>query len=158
DINVNEMKRLKEKYKPDDDLGLIVVYGSDENAPHTFIPVREVLPPPPFNPMNPQQQRRESPFKGEDRLISAISFLEEGQKKPVLYCTQGNGELDLFGLVPGAKPIRRGQALLDRLQQRGNYEVKGLMLGVEGPATGGDPRIVVSKTVPDDAAVVVVAG
>jgi hypothetical protein len=157
DINVNEMARLKALYKPDDDLGLIVVYGTDENAPHTFIPVREVLVAPPFNPMAPQQQRREPSFKGEDRLMSAIAFLEEGKKKPVVYFTQGNGELDLFGLVPGAKPAQRGQALLDRLQQFGNYDVKGLVLAGEAPGVS-DPRLVVSKAVPNDAAVVVVAG
>jgi hypothetical protein len=158
DINVNEIGRLKEQYKPDDDLGLIVVYGTGDTAQHTFIPVREVLQSPPMNPMNPQQQRREASFKGEDRLISAIRTLEQGKKKPVVYFTQGNGELDLFSLVPGARPSQRGQALLDRLQQHGNYEVKGLMLAVEGPANSTDQRIVVSKTVPEDAAVVIVAG
>jgi hypothetical protein len=155
DINVNEMSRLKERYKPDDDLGLIVVYGTGDEASHTFIPVREVLAPPPFDPSGRSRQREPS-FKGEDRLISAISFLEEGKKKPVLYFTQGNGELDLFGLAPGARPGQRGQALAERLQ-RGNYEVKGLVLATDAAAVN-DPRIVVSKTVPDDAAVVVIAG
>ena len=47
--------------------------------------------------------------------------------------------------------------LLDNLEKRDNYEVKGLMLAVEG-AKVENPRVVVSKTVPEDAAVVVVAG
>jgi hypothetical protein len=155
DINVNEMARLKERYKPDDDLGLIVVHGSGENESHTFIPMREVLAPPPFDPSGRSRQREPS-FKGEDRLVSAISFLEEGKKKPVLYFTLGNGELDLFGLVPGSRPAQRGQALAERLE-RNNYEVKGLVLGGDAAAIN-DPRVVVSKGVPDDAAVVVVAG
>jgi len=159
DLNITEMKKLKEKYKPDDDLGLIVVYGDvhDDHSPHSFIPMREILPPPAFDPRTGRPSRSDQQFKGEDKLMAAIASLEEG-KKPVLYFTQGNGELDLFGLLRGAPPERRGQALLDRLQQRDNYDVKGLMLGVEGPAIASDPRIVVAKTVPDDAAVVVVAG
>jgi hypothetical protein len=157
DINVNEMDRLKQRYKPDDDLGLIVVYGAGDDAPHTFIPVRDVLPPPPFDPTGRGRQREPS-FKGEDRLTSAIQTLEANKQKAVIYFTQGNGELDLFGQVPGARPAQRGQALLDRLQQRGNYEVKGLMLAVEGPANAADQRIVVSKDVPADADVVIVAG
>src|SRR5438876_10735080 len=109
------MARLKQRYKPDDDAGLIVVYGSGDQAIHTFIPTREVLAVPPIDPTG-RQRPKEPSFKGEDRLISAITFLEEGKKKPVLYFTQGNGELDLFGLVPGTKPSQRGQALAGQLQ------------------------------------------
>jgi hypothetical protein len=88
--------------------------------------------------------------------MAAIASLEEG-KKPVVYFTQGNGELDVFGSVQGLPPERRGQALADGLAKRDNYEVKGLILAAEGPP-GLNPRIVVSKTVPDDAAVVIIAG
>jgi hypothetical protein len=155
DINVNEMSRLKERYRPDDDLGLIVVYGTGDDAAHTFIPMREVLAPPPFDPTG-RSRSREPSFKGEDRLISAIAFLEEGKKKPVLYFTQGNGELDLFGQAPGARPNQKAQSLASRLG-RDNYEVKGLMLDVEAPPAN-NPSIVSSKTVPDDATLVVIAG
>jgi hypothetical protein len=158
DVNREEMARLKALYKPEGEQGVIVVYGAGDNAPHTFISTSDIQPPPMIDPRTGRPMRGAPPvaFKGEDRIMSAIASLEDG-KKPILYFTQGNGELDLFGSVPGLPPERRGQALVELLQNRDNYEVKGLLLGDEGPA-GLDSRIVVSKVVPEDAAVVVVAG
>jgi hypothetical protein len=159
DINRDEMNRLKELYKPEGEQGVIVVYGPGDNAPHTFIPMSDIQAPPPINPQTgmPMRGAPPSPFRGEDRIMSAIATLDEG-KKPVVYFTQGNGELDLFGSVQGLPNNRRGQALRDALQRRDNYEVKGLLLGEEGAAAGLDPQIVVAKAVPEDAAAVIVAG
>lgn len=154
DINRERLKELKRQYNPDDDRGLIVVYGSGDNAPHTFIPEREVLPLPPFDRSG---RAGEQKFKGEDRLMSAIRALEEGTK-PVIYFTQGNGELDLFGTNPATPPERQGQALVASLERRGNYEVKGLLLAGKGGKALSNPRIVVRETVPEDAAVVIIAG
>ncbi len=154
DLNRTEIEKLKLRYKPDDDLGLIVVYGTDDNAPYKFISMRDVLPTdmdPRTGEPGPQQ------FLGEDKIMTAIRSMQEGQK-PVIYFTQGNGELDLFGQLPGAPPDRRGQVLVDNLEKRGNYTVKGLLLAVEGGRAVTDARIVTAKTVPDDAAVVIVAG
>jgi hypothetical protein len=47
---------------------------------------------------------------------------------------------------------------MDNLTRRGNYEVKGLLLGVEAGKALNDPRLVSGKTVPEDAAAVVIAG
>ncbi len=159
DVNRDEMMRLKALYKPDGDQGVIVVYGSGDNAPHTFIPSSDIQPPPSMDPRTGQPLPGQAPpFRGEDRIMSAIASLEEG-KKPVLYFTQGNGELDLFNSAPGLPPERRGQALADALNKRDNYEVKGLLLMSEGAAPAGfDAHIVVAKAVPEDAAAVIVAG
>jgi len=46
-------------------------------------------------------------FKGEDALMTEINYLAEGQKKPVVYFTQGNGELDLqVGFVAAGPGVR----------------------------------------------------
>ncbi len=157
DLNRQEMARLKALYTPSDDHGLIVVYGSGDNAPHTFIPERDVLPQAAIDPRTGRPTRGDQSFKGEDRLMSAIATLQEG-KKPVVYFTQGNGELDVFGTVQGLPPERQGRLLADGLAQKDNYEVKGLILSDVAAPGGIDPRIVVAKSVPDDASAVIIAG
>jgi hypothetical protein len=142
---------LAVQYKlPGDTLGVLLVYGSGDNELHQFIPESELAERSPFDPEAPET------FKGEDPIISAIEFMEAGQKKPVVYFTQGNGELDVFGLDQGAKPDRRAQALASRMQ-KDHYEVKGLILS-DKPLPRLDPRVAVGSSVPDDASIVIVAG
>jgi hypothetical protein len=106
--------------------------------------------------MDPENPQRGPSFKGEDALISAIQFLEEGKRKPIVYFLQGEGELDMFGAIEGAKQDRKAQTLRDQLSKHG-YEVKGLRLA-PGAAKTDASGITVSETVPEDATVVVVAG
>jgi hypothetical protein len=155
DLNIDSVGGLLQKYKLTDDTGVLVVYGSGEDELHHFIRQSDLMQMPPMQ-MDPDAPRRPPAFKGEDQLISAISFMEEGQKKPVVYFVQGNGCIDLFGLDPAAKANRRARALADRLG-KDHYEVKGLMLS-DTPLPGLDPRVTVSASVPADASVVVVAG
>ncbi len=154
DQNVEEVDRLSRQYNLPDAIGALIVYGSGDQEKYSFIKRDDVYQQP--NRMDPENPQRGATFKGEDALISALLFLEEGKKKPVVYFLQGEGELDLFGALEGAKPDRTARALKDRLD-KANYEVKGLRLGKE-LGKSDDPRIVIGEKVPEDAAVVVIAG
>jgi hypothetical protein len=155
DLNPGAVADLMQKYKLSDDVGLLVVYGSGENELHQFIRQSDLMQMPPMQ-MDPDSPRRPPTFKGEDQLMSAISFMEEGQKKPVIYFVQGNGCLDLFGIEGKAKSIQQARALGDRLRDD-HYEVKGLLLS-DTPLPGLDSRVTVATAVPDDASAVIVAG
>jgi hypothetical protein len=89
-----------------------------------------------MSPMN-RGERTPIQFKGEDALMSALSFMIEG-KKTVVYVTQGHGELDL------RESRGAGMGMLTERLEKRNFEVKPLKLGA-------DP-------VPADADVVIVAG
>src|SRR5206468_3247652 len=94
-------------------------------------------------------------FKGESELMSTLSFLAEGKQKPVIYFTQGNGELGLEDT--SSNDINKGLATIKRQLEADNYTVKGLQLTpLEGTPALGD--MVSSVQVPKDAAMVVVAG
>ncbi len=82
-------------------------------------------------------------FVGESRLYREIVSLAGSDRKPVVYFTQGHGELDVSN-NPDVPPDRSANRLRQYLER--NYlEVRPLPLNVPNPA------------VPDDAAVVVVA-
>jgi hypothetical protein len=151
-IDEDEVNDLMRRYQFTDPTGLLVVYGTEPQMQHQFIKLNDIFAPDPD--AGPQRGSGRFLFKGEDALISALSFLEEGKSKAVVYFTQGNGELDLTDTAGNQEGKGAGN-LRERLQ-RGNYEVKGLQLS--GVAAKPDPMIVSSPRVPDDADVVVVAG
>ncbi len=135
-------------YQLIDSLGLLVVYGKD----HQFIKRDDLFERPDF-----MGRGSDPAFKGEDALITAITFLEEGKSRPVIYFTQGHGESDISDSLKAARPDQSASALRNRLQDA-NYEVKGLKLTALGAGKDENPPVTVSKDVPDDASVVVVAG
>ncbi len=142
------MGELREKYFVDEE-GLLVLYGDDKDAAFQFLKQEELYD------MAEAARGKRPPFRGEDALMSAISYLSEGKSKAVVYFTQGNGELDVSGGLGDVRPDQRAGALVRQLE-KGNYEIKGLVLGQVGRE--GNPKVVVADKVPEDAAVVVVAG
>lgn len=147
----NELVR---RYGLTDRQGLLVVYGTESDEQSQFLRMSDLY----TTPMMMMGMRGgERTFQGEDALMTAVAFLEEGKQKPIIYFTQGHGELDVSG-VGNELPERRAQNLRSRLEKN-NFQVKGLRLGGGLPEKAADPtRVVVSKTVPDDAGLVVVAG
>jgi len=87
--------------------------------------------------------------------MTAITTLEEG-KKPIVYFTQGNGELDLNDTAP--RTVDEGSGLLADRLRKANYEVKGLRFSAAGAGAQIGANMVTAKDVPDDASVVVIAG
>jgi hypothetical protein len=82
-------------------------------------------------------------FSGESALISKLTQLSEGRLRPIVYFTQGAGELELKDT---SRDPDRGLAMLSERLEKANYQVKELRLD--------DPTL---KSIPDDAAVVVIA-
>ncbi|HJZ53671.1 MAG TPA: Gldg family protein, partial [Gemmataceae bacterium] len=146
-----EVRRLSERYSKldKDGMGILLVAGSDDQsqtAPkHAYIPVQELL----TTTSGPNGKPIEA-FAGEGRILRELRFLSEsGEKKPVVYFTQSNGELALSGRtgpdmsVPSQSAVRFQQFL----ESSYSVDVKPLTFPPSDP----------SPKVPDDAAVVVVA-
>ncbi len=115
------------------DPGILLVAGEDESA---FAFIRD-------SDLGESQLGRQSRdvFQGEARLTRELLFLAEGKTKAVVYFTAGSGELSV---APGDRS-QRAASRLRTVLEKNNVEVKTLTAGIE------------NVTVPDDAAMVVVA-
>jgi ABC-type uncharacterized transport system len=136
DLDEDQVRELEKKYSFTGREGALVIYGTPPEENHRFIPMDDLYS---FDNMG----SRELKFKGEDAIMTALSALSEGKSKPVVYFTQGHGELDLNNSDPSRLDEGAG-ALKSRLEKR-NYDVKPLELGAASPK------------VPDDASIVVIA-
>lgn len=150
DLDIGRITKLRNDYQFNDRQGLIVVYGEEGKADFQIVKYADIFT------ADPTRQGGRFIFKGEDALMTALSYLEEGKSRPVVYFTQGNGELDLNDASSPEEGKGLG-ALRDRLQ-KGNYEVKGLQFSPVGNVKSKSLFTVVSDRVPDDAEMVVVAG
>src|SRR5207244_3427654 len=67
-------------------------------------------------------------FHGEQALMEKIQMLSEKGKKPIVYFTQFNGELEIENqmLVP---PVWQGGGVLRSKLRKDNYDVRGLIWG-----------------------------
>jgi ABC-type uncharacterized transport system len=143
DLEVDKVQELVHRYPFVDREGILIVYGSEPQAEHRFIK-REDLFSVPDRFSRTSDDKPNLQFKGEDALMTELNALEEGAKKPIIYFTQGNGELDLKNT--DASRVDVGAGLLKELLEKRNFEVKSLDLN---PA---------DSKVPDDASLVIVAG
>src|SRR5208283_1794644 len=125
---------------------LLVVYGTDskDGKPDYRVIKQEELGQLQQRSMMDPGAKTNIKFTGEDALMTELDFMTAGRKKPVVYFTQANRELDLNDRAPGKRGLGAG-VLKDRLEKR-NYEVKPLQLSPAEP------------NVPKDADMVVVAG
>ncbi len=138
-----EVSRLAAKFPQFDkqDMGILLVAGEDESRA-SFIRFSELFTTD-FEGRTPTVV-----FQGEARLVRELLFLSEGKTRPVVYFTQGHGELEIAPPPPGAEArpagVRTANQLRTALEQ--NYvDVKPLEFDLANPK------------VPDDATVVVVA-
>src|SRR5579883_1652657 len=139
-----DIQKLKNKFPQADveDIGLIVAVGDDESR-YTFIRADDTIKREPGGRMG--DPGREA-FQGEAVLMKELLFLAENRTKPVVYVTQGHGELDLGGgFDTGAAPPRRSMATLKGYLEKNNVDVRPLTFDLK------------AAKVPDDATVVVVA-
>ena len=117
---------------------VLLTVGADETR-HAVIPARE------FTTTEGQGRNREPVFVGESRLFKEIAFLADSEVRPVVYFTQGHGELAIDpGAARGPAADRAATRLRTYLDNR-YLTVRPLELTAANPA------------VPEDAAVVVVA-
>jgi hypothetical protein len=151
DRNPILVRQLVDKYKIVSDYGLLVIYGDpdDPNPSTQFIKFTELS--------SARGGPESDDFKGEDLLMTAIDFLDQNKTKPVVYFTQGNGELDIGFSSENLEENRRASELRQRLENA-NYEVKGLRLSTVKEDKANVGGLVTQVDVPDDATVVVIAG
>lgn len=129
-------KKYPKKFEADEGVFLVWGDGKDEEKNATFIGAASLF--------ERDHRGNLSKFKGEDKIATAITTLEGGEKgKTIVYFTQGLGEPDLESRNPGDD---RGLGVLrERLSNRGSFDVRPLKFNPASPK------------VPDDAGVVVVA-
>lgn len=153
DLDRDHVNDLAQRYHFAERIGLLVVYGIDPNTEHQFIGLRALI-----EGSEPSQGRSRDTraFKGESELVKALSVLEQGKQKPVLYFLQGDGELDLND--SSAQEPGQGAALLKERLEGDNYTVKGLQLTDVAGLKSKQADRVLANQVPEDADVVVVAG
>jgi hypothetical protein len=137
DINFKQVDELVTKYQLTDPRGLLIVYGTDPDTSYEFVPRKEL-----YTDTSTEETRRFA-FKGEAAFTKALTYLSEGKTKPIVYFTQGHGELD-FNDRAADRPDKGIGVAADLLGQA-SYETKPL------PFEAQDPKV------PDDADIVVVA-
>lgn len=153
DRNLERLRKLVDQYRLTDVEGLLVVYGGESDEQHEFIRSQDLGE---FSGQRgAADDRPRFVFKGEEALMAAVRSLEEGKAKVAIYFTQGNGELDINDSA--ATRIDQGAGLLRDHLQKANYDVKALRFSPVEGLKETNPNVVVSRKVPDDAAVVVVA-
>jgi gliding motility-associatede transport system auxiliary component len=132
------MRRLKVPETQRDQFGLVLAVGEHEEQV-SFVPDNEFLD----REFDEAAGGRVPTFQAEAKVMTELSYLAEGKQAPVVYFTQGNGELD----ISGSPAVRERTAMLLReyLTQR-KFEVKPLKI-----EAGEKPKL-------DDAAAVVILG
>jgi hypothetical protein len=134
----NRLRELSRTYPQllEQTAGILIVYGEEKTENASFVRARD-LSSEDFDPRGGPTKRK---FLGEVKLMNELSFLVGGKEKPIVYFTQGSGEMDINDRT---KALGMG-FISDKLQRR-NFDVRPLKL---------DP---LNATIPDDAKVIVVA-
>lgn len=155
DLDRESLKELAEKYKVSEREGLLVVYGVEPKEQSQFITVESL-----YTGSGPSfvRARDSRMFKGESELIQVLSQVAGGKEKPILYFTQGHGELDLKESGGGNEP-NQGAGEIKRKLEDDKFTIKGLLLDpARKEYEKKNPDVTVTDKVPDDASIVVVAG
>jgi hypothetical protein len=158
DLQREDVEALRKRF-PDLGRGLVISYGRPvkTNTPDRviFIPEDRLFDEEDVGRRRePDDQSRTLVFKGENVLVTELSFLAGGRKVAKVYFTQDNQE-------PPLVPVRgRGRVSLSRFKswlEEGKYSVRGLRLRKRPPG-GRMPtdQDVYSESVPRDAAAVVI--
>lgn len=148
DANVKEVQDLMDKYTIPEPNGLLVVFGEESGKPATEFINRRDLGLIPFDVGDGRVGLTR--FAGETALYKAIDFLSQGKNKPVIYFTQGNGELEITHPVDREQGPNSISKVFDNMSQ-GNYTPRELRYdGTEKPDQ-------LARRLLEEASVVVVA-
>jgi hypothetical protein len=124
--------RLKIEREGERQYGLVVTVGEDEEA-RTFIRDTDLI----------SAEQGSLVFQAESRLMTELAYLTDARGKEKIYFTQGHGELVVEGFGEAGEKSMTG--MIQYLRDR-KFTVEALPLDTPG------------AKVPEDAAVVVVAG
>lgn len=134
--NRTELARLKDKYpRIGDALGILIAAGEDEKR-NAFIPYEELFE-------TDQRSRRPTGFAGEGKAMKELRFLADNEQRPVIYFTQGHGELSIAAST-GEGVLGGSASQLKTFLDKNYLDVRPLVFKTQ-------------KSVPADATVVVVA-
>ncbi|CAN5396182.1 hypothetical protein BH10PLA2_BH10PLA2_03030 [soil metagenome] len=153
DLEREKIARLNEEYKFGERQGLLLVYGKSGQTRNRFVKATDLVE----ASNDPMGRGRGGSFNGEKGFINEVYGLTEEKEKPVIYFTQGEGELELSDASPANQPDK-GLGILKLRLENSNYQVKGLRFSPVAGAKSDNPNVVVTNEVPADAAVVVLAG
>jgi hypothetical protein len=129
---------LKKYPRKIDNIGILLVYGEEKPENATFLKEADLFEEGFGN--NPTTR-----FRGEDKIDAAISSLEGGGQKTIVYVTQGAGEPSLSD--SGTRPAPGGKgglgSLRDRLNARGNFDVRPLTISPGNAKVPDDCKVLV---------------
>jgi len=136
--NKAELARLLDKYPRlgRDPMGILLTTGADEKR-NVFLPVNDLF--------EVDRARNTTMFAGESKILRELRFLADNEQKPVVYFTQGNGELSIGSGAGPTGALGPSATQLRSFLEKAYLDVKPLVFTTQHPS------------VPDDAAVVVVA-
>lgn len=132
----NELAALRDKYpqfqlvmdQRTTNVTILLTTGSDEKR-HAVISDNDMFD---FSRRN---------FEGEKKLYQEIAFLADNQNKPVVYFTQGHGEMDATN-NPDA-PSERSVSRLRQYLEKNYLDVRTLHLNQPRPKVPDDARVVI---------------
>lgn len=135
----SEIRALRARFKQVDieEEGLLIAAGDDESR-YSFLLARDMI----------KFERGREPgsgtqlFVGESRLMREMLFLGDDKTKPVVYFTQGHGELSLSPRPDDANPVRAAIRLRGFLEEA-NYVVKPLPFDPREPKLPADAEMIV---------------
>jgi hypothetical protein len=136
--NKQELQRLQEKYPRlgRDAYGLLLTAG-EEGKRNAFVPLNDLFE------MDPRTGNPKA-FSGESKAMKELQFLTHNEQRPVVYFTQGHGELSLGG-GPAETTVGGSASMLKSFLDKNYLDVRPLVFPPQTP------------TVPDDATILVVA-
>jgi hypothetical protein len=139
DVQVDRFRELRDRFPKlgQGGRGLLIVYGpatGKTTPPNAFIPAASLWD---QKPLGQEEEARDTKwvreFKGEDLLMTELRTLAKGGQQPVIYFTQGRGELDINDSDRGDP---HGAGLFREWLKSKRYEVHAL---VWGPPPKGKP-------------------
>lgn len=138
-LDRERLSELQRKYpRKVEGVGILLVLGDEKPENATFLKEGDL-----FEGGFSGSPRQ---FRGEDKVVAALSSLEGGGQKTVLYVTQGLGEPSLndSGTSPPGSGGEPGLGVLrERLTARGNFDVKPLKLTPADTTIPADCKVLV---------------
>ncbi|CAN5560577.1 hypothetical protein BH11PLA2_BH11PLA2_04420 [soil metagenome] len=142
--NKDQLTQLKTKYPGYDfDSGWVLLATGDNEARSAFIRLNDMI----GSEGGDQRTRPTETFAGESKVMREVLFLADNKAKPVVYFTQGHGELSFSNAAEPEQAVRAGRTAnaLKALLEKNYVDVKVWTPEIK------DPKV------PDDATAVIVA-
>jgi len=132
---LRELEDLRKKYQFPEELGLLVVMGTN----HEFIKSSDLVSQQRSGPPGDPSGGATLQYLGEGKLLNALVYLSENKTKASVYLTSGNGEM---GKGDGAdRSAAMGQVI--QALEKDSYKVETLNLAGKFQAIPADADIIV---------------